>query len=370
MLNYAHNHHSDSDTSGNVESESERDLSDGDLSDNDVDLDVGNRGNQAVNEVVDNGIIDNGIIESGSDESQREDNISEEDEENVADGVEREGADIAGRGVDLPAEEKEEYVIQSVREWATSGGVLSRRKIDELLHKLSYVYENMPLSYKTLLQTTQNIDLVTDGNFKFWYNGMIRNLDQFNLVLYLAANGESIDIDINMDGLPLFKDPIHPVKFWPILGKLCNSLNDPFIIGIYFGRHDPRDVDMYLGDFVLEVAELRGHGYNYNGENYPVNINNFILDAPARSFVKCCIGHSGYGACEKCTIVGVHREGRMTFAVIGADCRAGTDESYLNQDDRLHHSGRSPLELAGIGMVTQFRLDSMHLLHKGTFSRF
>ena len=129
-------------------------------------------------------------------------------------------------------------------------------------------------------------------------------------------------------------------------------------------------MDMYLGDLVLEVADLKNRGYNFNGVNYPVHIHNFVLDVPARSFVKCCIGHGGYGACEKCTVVGAFVQGRMTFAEVGADCRARTDESYVNQDDRRHHSGHYPLELAGIGMVSQFRLDSLHLLHKGSFSWF
>jgi len=36
--------------------------------------------------------------------------------------------------------------------------------------------------------------------------------------------------------------------------------------------------------------------------------------------------------------------------------------------DHVHHYGRSPLEL--IGMVSQFGLDTMHLVDKGVFGRF
>ncbi|KMQ90351.1 hypothetical protein RF55_9905 [Lasius niger] len=40
-----------------------------------------------------------------------------------------------------------------------------------------------------------------------------------------------------MDGLPISKSS--PLKFWPILGRLIGSENEPFGISIYFGRTDP-----------------------------------------------------------------------------------------------------------------------------------
>lgn len=242
----------------------------------------------------------------------------------------------------LNAEDLEAYVIQSLREWGSSGGVLSMSKIDELLGKLSYVFPNMPLSYKTLLGTCKHVD-VDVGDDKFWYKGIQANLDQLVLDNYLEARG-LIEIDVNMDGLPL---PGGTQKFWPILGKLVGSDNPPFIIAIHCGSKDPRDVDMFLGDFVIEVDGLSEHGYAYNGRNYDFRIRNFILDAPARALVKCCIQYNGYGACEKCTVVGVHAEGRMNYLHLGADCRPRSDESYANQEDRLHHTGVSPLQIVG-----------------------
>jgi len=144
----------------------------------------------------------------------------------------------------------------------------------------------------------------------------------------------------------------------------------PFIIALYFGLHDPRDVDLFLGDLAVEVEDLATNGYEYNGVIYPCSVGNFILDAPARALVKCCVGHGGMGACEKCNIVGRYLQHRMTYAQPGVDCRPRTDESYARQEDPLHHCGHSPLEFAGIGMVSQFRLDTMHLVYKGVFLRF
>ncbi|KAE8746709.1 hypothetical protein FOCC_FOCC006572, partial [Frankliniella occidentalis] len=119
-------------------------------------------------------------------------NDSESDDQQVAgDNVNINDSSDEGDNANLTAEEKEAYLKQSLQEWATSGGVLSRIKIDELL-------------------------------------------------------------DISMDGLPPSKDSSCK-KFWPILGKLVNSVNEPFAIAIYCGAKDPRDVDTFLGDLVVEL---------------------------------------------------------------------------------------------------------------------
>lgn len=75
-----------------------------------------------------------------------------------------------------------------------------------------------------------------------------------------------ICIDVNMDGLPISKSS--PLKFWPILGRLIGSENEPFVISIYFGRTDPKDIESFLNDFVNEVEELFQNGYTYNGYTY------------------------------------------------------------------------------------------------------
>lgn len=46
-----------------------------------------------------------------------------------------------------------------------------------------------------------------------------------------------------------------------------------------------------------------------------------------------------------------------------------TDESFRNREQPEHHEGTSPLERLGTGLVSQFRLDAMHLLYIGVFKR-
>lgn len=64
--------------------------------------------------------------------------------------------------------EKEEYIIESIREWALDVGHLSMRKLNDLLNRLSVVFSRIPRNYKTLLGTPDYINVVEfDGGCKF-----------------------------------------------------------------------------------------------------------------------------------------------------------------------------------------------------------
>ncbi|KMQ84294.1 hypothetical protein RF55_18030 [Lasius niger] len=56
-------------------------------------------------------------------------------------------------------QQKENYVILALRQWALAGGIISMSKIDELLAKLQPVFNNLPKSYKTLLKTDDDIHI-------------------------------------------------------------------------------------------------------------------------------------------------------------------------------------------------------------------
>lgn len=159
----------------------------------------------------------------------------------------------------------------------------------------------MPKSHKTLLKSYINPEINICIGGEMWYKDLRVNLDQMLLQDYLQVHRKII-IDINIDGLPLFKSS--KLKFWPILGHLVGTLNEPFIITVYCGKSDPQNIEEYLEKYVNELEDLFHNGYEYEGNNYEVIIRNYILDAPARAFIKCCKGHSGYAACEKCTVIG------------------------------------------------------------------
>ncbi|XP_011862393.1 PREDICTED: uncharacterized protein LOC105558986, partial [Vollenhovia emeryi] len=259
--------------------------------------------------------------------------------------------------------ERGQYVVRILREWVREGGIISMRKLDSLLAKFHRAFPNVPLSYKTLLQTPNQIYINEVNGGELWYKGIASNLDLMNLDEYLE-NYSEIFIDINIDGLPLFKSTSE--RFWPILGQLVTSKSEPFIIAIFKGNRDP-DMNDLFNEFVREMVDLHRNGYVRNGVTYKLSIRHYILDAPARAKVKACIEHGGYCACEKCEVVGEYIDNRMTYMELDETLR--TDQSFLNQEQPYHHTGRSPLEVIEAGLVSQFRLDSLHLVYLGVFKR-
>lgn len=105
-------------------------------------------------------------------------------------------------------------------------------------------------------------------------------------------------------------------------------------------------------------------GLHFNAKHYKVAVPEaFICDAPARAFLKCVKGHSGYNACECCVQTGVYVSGRMTYPDLTAELR--TDSQFEEMIDEDHHTGVSPLKHLGVGLVTSFVLDYMHLVCLG-----
>lgn len=238
------------------------------------------------------------------------------------------------------------------------------KKLNNLLLRLHVVHPTLPKNYKSLLKTPSHLNIVEMEQAQIWYKSIRFNLDAMLLEEYLKTYHQ-ICIDVNMDGLPISKSS--PLKFWPILGRLIGSENEPFVISIYFGRTDPTDIRSFLNDFVNEVEDLFQNDYTFNGITYPFVIRNFILVAPARLLVKCCIVHGGYGSCEKCTVIGETVHSRRVYLELNEPLR--TDESFKIREQSLHHCGQSPLEQINIGMVSQFRFDPFHLVWQGVFKR-
>ncbi len=247
--------------------------------------------------------------------------------------------------------------------WALENNI-TQSATDDLLKILKPYHSTLPGSCKALLKTPRSSqsDVKSVTNGEFWYKGIAPNLHsklrQNNLL------GEIV-VDINIDGLPLYKSS--SINFWPILGCVEGKQETPFIIGVFCGHEKPGCLDEFLGDFAKEVSDLTRRKLEYNGKCHNFRIGKLILDAPARAFVKCCKSHTGYFGCEKCTQEGDYFKDRMTLPECTASLR--TDESFRAMQQEEHHVGTSPLLEIGIGMVSQFPLDYMHLVCLGVTKR-
>ena len=171
---------------------------------------------------------------------------------------------------------------------------------------------------------------------------------------------DTLTLRVNIDGISLSKSSKN--ELWPILAKIKEiPTSDVFVVGLYAGPSKPPSVGEYLKDFIQDLKLITSEGFDYNGKHFNVALPDaFICDAPARAFLKGIKGHTGYSACERCVEHGVYLNGRVVFPDLNEPLR--TDITFKSRCDEGHHHRDSPLLELGIGMVSSFVLDYMHLV--------
>jgi len=205
----------------------------------------------------------------------------------------------------------------------------------------------LPKDSRTLVPAPRNLQLANIDGGQYYHFGLADSLAYQLRNDRCLQDGDVIPLQLNCDGLPVYNSTSK--QLWPILGLLHHRPGlKPFMIGVYFGTSQPRDVTQYLADLVQDYTALRNTGLTVNGKNVHVRISTVLCDAPAKAFVKCVKKHTGYGACDKCTVTGVWR-GRVAFIDSNAPLR--TDASFVAQLDPEHHPNPviSPFQLAGLG---------------------
>lgn len=289
----------------------------------------------------------------------------------VDDGIPEFDVEYAGFDFDIGSEcddsdcedeiiSKENMLSELLAKWAVKQGI-TQAALKDLLDILRPLDPTLPKDPRTLLKTTEVVEIKSVAGGSYYHFGLEDCLRQQLDSLPDLKRFDTISVLVNVDGLPLFKSG--PGEMWPILGQVKNVESArPFVIGLFYGAKKPTDVQEYFNDFVADVKHLQDIGMMHDGERYNVAIAGFVCDTPARAFIKCTKGHNGYSGCDKCTQAGVY-DGRMTFPEVDAQLR--TDVAFDEMSDEDHHRGPSPLTRLGIGMVSCFPLDYMHLVCLG-----
>ena len=141
------------------------------------------------------------------------------------------------------------------------------------------------------------------------------------------------------------------------------------MIGLYAGPSKPANFNDLLRPFVLEMIDLINNGFDYQGLIIKISLIMFVCDAPARALIKATKSHTGYCACERCTVDGDFVGDHVVFLEI--NCSERTNESFRNRVHAEHHKGDSILELLpNLDMIKCFPLDSMHLVFLGVIKKF
>lgn len=254
-----------------------------------------------------------------------------------------------------------------LRDWAiiNSITVSATRSLLLILRKYGL---NVPLSRNSLFKCKKKELKTTQiGTGEYLHIGIEKNIKTFNY--NFLGEDDVIEIDINVDGVPLFKSS--RTCLWPILGAFVNQpYIDPFLIGVFCGKGHPESVDIYLKQYIEEANALQCNGIKVTHKQIlkPFSIRAYTTDVPAKSYITGTKGHNAFSGCHKCEQKGSRLDNRTAFSLTTGNKR--TDESFLNRTDKDHHSKKNVnelniLEIYNTNMVSQTPIDYMHLVHLG-----
>jgi len=231
-------------------------------------------------------------------------------------------------------------------------------------------HQELPKDSRALKNTPRKITVIDMCGGQYIYLGLKRALHMVSCSK-LTSEFCDLDIQIAVDGLPLFKSS--PTQFWPIMCSVSHG--KPTLVALFVGKTKPDSLDEFVSDLVTELCELKETGFQCScsdsSRQVSVKLHSFICDAPARAFLKNIKGHTSLHACERCEAVGVSVNSRTTFnspACFMAEKRSRDKFNNLKYKG-THQSGTTPLMNCCDNLVSIFPLDYMHLICLGVVKR-
>lgn len=227
----------------------------------------------------------------------------------------------------------------------------------EILKVFNSIRRIAPKDPRTLMRTPRERCQFFIGSGTYVHLGLQKALS-FHLRHADFSQLEEIQVQLFVDGTSLSNSS--SLQLWPILAKTIQpKIAQPFVVGMYSGTSKPKDVSMYLLKLVNDITDLYRSGFiTKTNDSIPLRIVNFICDTPARAFIKQTVGHTGYFACDKCTVRGRYIRTNVAFADCNATLR--TDSTFRRRNQRQHHKGVSPLTRLNCDMIACFPNDYMH----------
>ncbi|CAH1107023.1 unnamed protein product [Psylliodes chrysocephalus] len=260
---------------------------------------------------------------------------------------------------------KSEILKNFLKSWSTTSNI-NLVQLTRLLKGLKNIFPELtlPMDGRTLLGSNKrSFSTVFENDTQFVYLGIKRTLDAYLKIPNLKKQflkDSVIKLIFNIDGLPLFKSSC--TQMWPILCRVYNSSYklSPFPVALYCGTTKPKNINNYLKDFISEINELVLNGIYIDNTNVQINLFCITCDAPARSYLKCIVGHNGTYGCERCHQKGTYFNRRIIY--LSTNSRERTHEDFVAKECPKHHLSKTPmLKLEGIDIIKIFSLDYMHL---------
>ncbi|XP_077270974.1 uncharacterized protein LOC143902145 [Temnothorax americanus] len=163
---------------------------------------------------------------------------------------------------------------EQLKQWVFEYNI-THRATGALLKLLKNVNNNtklqdLPLDPRTLLETPKHIVVREVPPRKYFHYGLKNALIDILKTVRLSTISKNIEININIDGLPLTKNS--KSQFYPILGEIYPKNFEPFVIGVYHGYNKPACSNVFLQDFIEEYILLHEKGFEFNEIHFTVAI--------------------------------------------------------------------------------------------------
>ena len=206
----------------------------------------------------------------------------------------------------------------------------------------------IPKDAHTILRT-QRKPVVDDSFMHLGLESGIVNCLRFGF----TSETNEVILHVNIDGIPLFNSS--NTSFWPILCRIIGAIDSsPFAISVYCGKSKPPNPIEFLSPFLNEFIYLISNGLHISNKLYTVKL-------------VAIVGHTGYGASERCCQKGTRVKKRQVFHNLSFDLR---NDSFRKQKVKMHHKGKSLfLSIGGFDMIRGFPLDPMHLVYLDVMRR-
>ncbi|XP_058789660.1 uncharacterized protein LOC131663322 isoform X2 [Phymastichus coffea] len=176
-----------------------------------------------------------------------------------------------------------------------------------------YTGTKFPKDPRTLLKTPRSTDVIEMDSGQYCHLGVANAIEK---IIHDRISQKhvfnTIKLSVNIDGAPLVGNSSEK-GLW-IISMKDVEVETVYAVGIYYGTSKPVDANVFLKRTKEEFTDLISNGFLYNGNVYNVRLDRLILDAPAKSFILCTKGHSGYYSCSKCTIEEVNYDSQIRYS--------------------------------------------------------
>ncbi|KAJ8914057.1 hypothetical protein NQ315_017578 [Exocentrus adspersus] len=226
------------------------------------------------------------------------------------------------------------HLPSQLTEWAVKHNI-THTALTDLLKILKLNHADLPTDARTLLQTPRKVKLIPVHPGEYCHFGIKNCLEKLLSCIPDGLNLNTLEICINVDGLPLSKSS--GSQFYPILCSIFQNKKYVDVVGIYHGYEKPVNANVFLNEFVQEAIELVTNGFIYKNKSYFVKFKAFICDAPAKSYITFTKSHTAYNSCTKCHAEGDYVSNRICFPITN-NIQKRTDSDFRQRLQEEHHT--------------------------------